>query len=370
MKKSLLMIITVLILYAQTAFADAFDYHSFIGQWNSPNYSESSYSRLTIGYCDGSVINADFESVKDGVEEYDFKVYQGNIVNDEAKLGFDIFKNSEKVNSGVMTLSFYVDNIWVSMYADNGDEIYSGMVLCNIDGFNPYASPFSYNVTLKLNGIKILPPKNPVIINGTTYVLLRGTFDYMNMNVFWSDLIEDDIHTQMITAAKGNELVEIKRRDYGRGNTLWEMNKWTSENIEVKPDTMDKNPTPIDICAYQPIIMDGSSYVPLRVIAESFGADVDWDGSTNTVSITYNLECNTKRSEEEIAYIEQFTPDDAIKMVKSFYTQITPMSNYPYYTSTSKYYVFNCIRNGMKLVAKVDSDGNTLEYTQLEWTER
>ena len=364
------MIITALLLFISPVFADGFDYRSFIGEWNSPNYTEDTYSRLRVNYCDGSVINADFIKVKDNTEEYDYKLYQGNMNGDEAKILFDVFKDNEKVNSGVMTLSFYVDNIWISMYADNGDEVYSGMVLPDIDGFNPYASPFSYNVTLKLNGIKILPPKNPVIINGRTYVPLRGTFDYMNINVFWSDLMNDEIHTQMITASKGNEVIELKRENYGKGNTAWRMKKWASENIEIKPDTMDKNATDIDISSFQPIIIDESSYIPLRIIAESFGADVDWDGSTNTVNITYNLECNTKRSDEEIAYIEQFTPDDAIKMVKSFYTHITPMNDYPYFTNTAKYYVFNCIRNGMKLVAKVDSDGNTLEYTQLEWTER
>lgn len=33
-------------------------------------------------------------------------------------------------------------------------------------------------------------------------------------------------------------------------------------------------------------IIDGSSYVPLRVVSESLGADVKWDGDSRTISIT------------------------------------------------------------------------------------
>lgn len=370
MKKSLLMIITMLLLFVSPAFADNFDYYSFIGEWNAPNSTEDTYSRLQISYCDGTVINADFEIVKDGYSTYDYILYEGNMTDNEAVIPFSVHDGEKIVSNGTMTLSFYIDNIWISMYSDNGDEVYNGMVLSSIDGFNPYYSPFSYDVTLKLNGIKITPPKNPVIINGRTFVPLRGMFDYMNINVFWSDFYDNGVKTQMITATKGSEIVELKRTNQGIGNTLWEMKKWASDSADVKPDTMGKNPSAIDILDVQPILMDGSSYVPLRVIAESFGADVEWDDSLKTVNITYNLECDTKRSEEEIAYIESFTPYDAIDMVKSFYTHISPMSDYPYYTSTSKYYLFNCIRNGMKLVAKVDCDGNTLEYTQVEWYEQ
>jgi hypothetical protein len=33
-------------------------------------------------------------------------------------------------------------------------------------------------------------------------------------------------------------------------------------------------------------IIDGSSYVPLRIVSESLGADVKWDGVVRTISIT------------------------------------------------------------------------------------
>lgn len=36
----------------------------------------------------------------------------------------------------------------------------------------------------------------------------------------------------------------------------------------------------------QPVILDGRTLVPVRFIAESFGADVAWDGATKTVTVT------------------------------------------------------------------------------------
>ena len=36
-----------------------------------------------------------------------------------------------------------------------------------------------------------------------------------------------------------------------------------------------------------PVIVNGTTFVPLRFIAEAFGAHVDWDGTTKTITITY-----------------------------------------------------------------------------------
>lgn len=38
----------------------------------------------------------------------------------------------------------------------------------------------------------------------------------------------------------------------------------------------------------EPFLVDGSTYVPLRAVSEVMGADVNWNGSTNTVTITNN----------------------------------------------------------------------------------
>lgn len=41
-------------------------------------------------------------------------------------------------------------------------------------------------------------------------------------------------------------------------------------------------------CEYPPIIIEGSTYIPLRIMAEAFGAKVGWDGESRTVMIMYD----------------------------------------------------------------------------------
>ena len=41
------------------------------------------------------------------------------------------------------------------------------------------------------------------------------------------------------------------------------------------------------------ILYDGTTYVPLRAVAEALGKDVGWDQSTNTVSINDKVESDT-----------------------------------------------------------------------------
>jgi len=43
----------------------------------------------------------------------------------------------------------------------------------------------------------------------------------------------------------------------------------------------------IDKLEVSPKIIGGLTFVPLRFIAEAFGAHVDWDGTTKTITITY-----------------------------------------------------------------------------------
>ena len=349
-----------------TAYADTFNNTAFIGEWTSSRADAENYAKLYIDYCDSTVINAHFKRVQNGVQKYEYVLYQGTVEDNCAAMKFDAYNYGVESDvpalSGEMTLTWYVDNIWVSIYSDSGDEIYNGMVVNNTEGFNPYASPFSYKVSIVLNGTQLEFTKKPAIINGTTYVPLRGTFDSMNLNVYWDEFDAYNKHTQMITAAKGSEILEIKRERTEKGNMPWYMRKWTNDS----PDTLRTDYQTIDISDIQPIIIDESSYVPLRVIAESFGANVQWDGASSTVSITYDTSCDTKKTAADIAQIEDFTPEQACNMVKSFYTTIRS-TNYPYYTYKSKYYIFNCTRDGVRIVAKVDNGGNTLEYTEDEW---
>ncbi len=368
MKKSFLGIFfALLMLCAVSVSAESFNNEAFIGEWKSSPYSDSDYAVLNIDYCSTDTINARFTRIQNGEQKFDYTLYQGTMAANEAVLPYDAYAHggNDTVESGTVSLALYVDNIWISIYADDGHEVYNGMVKNTAPDFNPYKTPFSSDVHINLNGSEIELSKAPAIINGRTFVPLRGTFDCMNTNVYWDEFTLYSDTTQMITAAKGSDILEIKRKRTPKGNMPWHMRKWTAD----APDTIKNDYTDIDISETQPIIFNGSTYVPLRIIAESFGADVQWIADSRSVEITCDISCDTKKTDADTAQIESFNVDKAYNNIKSFFDTLR-CTDYPYYTYKSKYYVFKCTRSGQKIYAVTDNSGNTLEYTEEEWNMR
>lgn len=112
-------------------------------------------------------------------------------------------------------------------------------------------------IMVTLNGEKIEFDVQPQLINDRTMVPLRMIFEAMGAYVDWYD------DTQTVVATKDDKVVTAKIND----DKLY-------INDEVK--TLD----------VPPMIIDGRTLVPARFVAESFGANVDWDGVTQTVVIT------------------------------------------------------------------------------------
>lgn len=55
--------------------------------------------------------------------------------------------------------------------------------------------------------------------------------------------------------------------------------------MTIGESVMYKNGTAEEIDVPAQIINGGRTVVPVRVVAKSFGAEVDWDGNTQTVII-------------------------------------------------------------------------------------
>jgi hypothetical protein len=113
------------------------------------------------------------------------------------------------------------------------------------------------NITVQLDGVTLEFDQPPIIENGRTLVPMRAIFEAMGATVTWNG------ETQMIMGRKG--AIDIVM--------------WIDDNIVTKNGwneiTLD---TP-------PKIVNGRTLVPVRAIAESFNATVDWDGNAQRVSI-------------------------------------------------------------------------------------
>lgn len=113
------------------------------------------------------------------------------------------------------------------------------------------------SVTVKLNGAELDFDVPAQIVNGRTLVPLRAIFEGLGAVVEWEDA------TQTVTAVKGDTTV-----------TLQIGSKSLNVNGAVK--TLDVPPQ----------LINSRTLVPARAVAESFGAQVDWDNANRTVLIT------------------------------------------------------------------------------------
>ena len=60
----------------------------------------------------------------------------------------------------------------------------------------------------------------------------------------------------------------------------------TYRDIRITVDGEEISPRDVNGNATEPFIMDDSTYLPVRAVAEALGVDADWDGETNTVALT------------------------------------------------------------------------------------
>jgi len=100
----------------------------------------------------------------------------------------------------------------------------------------------------------------PKIMNGITYVPLRGLFERLNAKVAWDD------HTRTAVIATTEKVIRIPAG---------------SQTAEIDGKTV--------AMPQGTIIENGYTYVPLRFVSEAFGAEVGWDEATRTVSVNVPL---------------------------------------------------------------------------------
>lgn len=114
-------------------------------------------------------------------------------------------------------------------------------------------------ISVRLNGSKVYFDQLPVIENDRTLVPLRAIFEALDAEVSW------DGETRTVSAAKADRTVSL-----------------TIDDINA---TVNGEATVLDVPAK---IINDRTMVPVRFIAQSFGANVDWDPDTRTVIITSN----------------------------------------------------------------------------------
>ena len=123
-------------------------------------------------------------------------------------------------------------------------------------------------VTVVLDG-EVIDCKNaqgvevpPILVNGTTYLPVRAIANALDLEVAWDDATKSVFINGVSVLAKKTDVINIF---IGGGKFV----------------AKDANGNVVN-----PILKDGTTYLPVRAIGEAFDKDVAWDGATKTVTLT------------------------------------------------------------------------------------
>ena len=118
-------------------------------------------------------------------------------------------------------------------------------------------------VTVKVNDIKVESPVPAQIVNDRTMLPMRSIFERIGARVTWME------SEKIIFATKDSLLITMQI-----DNTVMSVRQ--IENDEIIKIELDS----------PPFIVNGSTLVPVRAVAESLGCSVKWDPQTYTVDIS------------------------------------------------------------------------------------
>jgi hypothetical protein len=119
------------------------------------------------------------------------------------------------------------------------------------------------NSTFTVNGESRTLDSPPVIKNNRTLLPIRAVIEALNGTVGWN------ANEKKVTVTLGSTTIEL----------------WIGKNT-AKVNGVDRS---IDATNNKvvPEIINSRTMLPLRFIAENLGCDVQWDGTTKTITITY-----------------------------------------------------------------------------------
>lgn len=113
------------------------------------------------------------------------------------------------------------------------------------------------SISVYIDGIPLIMDVEPKLVNDRALVPLRAIFEALGAEVDWNP------QTRTVTGTNADTVVVLA--------------------VGSMTPTVNGQVVPIDVPAQ---IVNDRTLVPLRFVAESFGVEVYWNGSTRTITIT------------------------------------------------------------------------------------
>lgn len=155
------------------------------------------------------------------------------------------------------------------------------------------------DISVFINGQQISFDVQPQIINDSTFVPMRQIFETLEADVQWNDA------DKSITAVKDDKTIILKIGD---------------TEVSINGEKTDKG--------IAPLISDGRTLVPLRMVSELLDCDVQWDGETKRIDIT-KIEDSSEDVKTETKTEDESTSTETEKTyAEADYVSITDNSSY------------------------------------------
>src|SRR5580700_8032829 len=138
------------------------------------------------------------------------------------------------------------------MFAASQRRLAAGLIVALSLATSPAA--FAQQVSVTINGQPLYLNPGPIERVGRVFVPLRGIFERLGAGVVYS--------SGTINATKGSTTISLQIGS-------------TQATVNGQPQTLD----------VAPFIVGATTYVPLRFVAQSLGAQVGYDASTRVVAI-------------------------------------------------------------------------------------
>lgn len=130
--------------------------------------------------------------------------------------------------------------------------------------------------TVKVNGVAAQLSASPVLISGSTYLPLRATADLLGYDVGYDGANRIISLTDKVTTGAGAAAASPP------GNPGTQLTAITAQfTIKVNGEVKQLSSSPV--------LINGSTYLPLRATADLLGYDVGYDGASRTISLTDKL---------------------------------------------------------------------------------
>ncbi|RUS47179.1 stalk domain-containing protein [Cohnella sp. AR92] len=224
--------------------------------WVWENYNHSSWKKadllpVQVPKISQVVSLTTWSAVDANGQAWSWEFYDGS-VSHISVLDLPV-KQAKAITAGRGTIYVLMSDGSVYSKGDNNfGQLGQGILDPEAKEFKPVLQAAS----IRLNGETLELAVPPLILNGTTYVPLRGVLEKMGVDIRW------DTSTRWVIADKGDTRIVFNAKN---GQT-----------------TVDGKAVQLDV---KPINAGNSLLVPLRFVSETLGAKVSWNAAAYSVEI-------------------------------------------------------------------------------------